>query len=61
VLAGKGADSNKLREVNTKYLTTAEFIGISFEISSFRNGHSLFQGCIELFGKPGSLKKSGLF
>jgi len=42
--AGKGADSYELRGINTKYLTTTEPSGISLEISSFRNSHSLFFG-----------------
>ena len=55
--AEKNADSHKLRRVNPKYLTTAEPSGISFEISSFRNSHSLPQACIESFKEPGTLKK----
>jgi hypothetical protein len=33
--------------INFKYLATAEPSGISFEISSFRNSHSLPQACLE--------------
>jgi hypothetical protein len=43
----KGADFYELRGVNPKYLTTAELIGISFEISSLRNSHSLLVWLIE--------------
>ena len=39
--AGKGADLYGLMGVNPEYLITAEFTGISFEISSLRNSHSL--------------------
>jgi hypothetical protein len=39
--AGKDANSHKLKGINTKYLATTELSGISFEISSFRNSHSL--------------------
>jgi len=61
VFAGKGADSYGLSGINTKYLITAEPSGISFEISSFRNSHSLFKACIEPFGKSGALKKRVAF
>ena len=39
--AGKVADSYGLMGVNPKYLITAESGGISSEISSLRNSHSL--------------------
>jgi len=49
--AEKNADSHKLRGVNPKYLITTESGGISVEISSFRNNHSLPKSCIEFFKK----------
>jgi hypothetical protein len=41
VFAEKNADPYGLSGINTKYFITKEFSGISFEISSFRNIHSL--------------------
>ncbi len=43
MFAEKNADSYGLSGINTKYFTTTESIGISFEILSFRNSHSLFK------------------
>jgi hypothetical protein len=43
VFAWKGAESYGLMGTNTKYFITKESGGISFEISFFRNSHSLFQ------------------
>jgi hypothetical protein len=39
--AGKVADSYGLMGINPEYLITEESGGISFDISSFRNSHSL--------------------
>jgi hypothetical protein len=41
VFAEEGKNSYGLSGINTKYFTTQGFGGISYEISSFRNSHSL--------------------